>query len=124
MAEQDQRRSADVGRDERVDTLGWGVLFVAVGAVSLIPGLPEGAWLVAAGLVMLGACGVRARLGLPVPGVTLAIGAVALTAGIGTVAGLATATGPLALIVLGLALVAGDIHQARRRPHGASLRMG
>ena len=45
---------------DRVDTLGWGLLFVAIGAVSLMPAMPEGAWLVAAGLVMLGASGARA----------------------------------------------------------------
>ena len=34
---------------DRVDTIGWGLLFVAIGAVSLLPTMPDGAWLVAAG---------------------------------------------------------------------------
>ena len=86
---------------DRVDTLGWGLLFVAIGAVSLLPAMPDGAWLIAAGLVMLGASAARAWLRLPVSGVTVVVGIVALAAGVFTVAGLTTEVGPLVLIVLG-----------------------
>ena len=78
--------------------------FVAIGAVSLMPAMPEGAWLVAAGLVMLGASAVRAGMRLRVHGATVVVGVVALSAGIFTVAGLTTEVGPLVLIVLGLTL--------------------
>ena len=51
---------------DRVDTIGWGLLFVAIGAVNLMPGMPDGAWLIAAGIVMLGASAVRASMRLRV----------------------------------------------------------
>ena len=50
------------GSGERVDTTGWGVLFLAIGVVSLLPAMPNGSWLVAAGLVLLGASAVRASM--------------------------------------------------------------
>jgi hypothetical protein len=91
---------------DRVDTIGWGVLLLAIGAVSLVPAMPDGAWLVAAGLVMLASAAIRAWLGLPARGATVAIGIVALATGAFEVAGLMTEVAPLVLIVLGLTLVA------------------
>ncbi len=99
---------------DRIDTIGWGLLFMAIGAVSLVPTMPEGAWLVAAGVVMLGASVARARLGLSIRGVTVVVGVVALAAGIFSVAGLTTAVGPLVLIVLGLMLIVGALYRAQR----------
>ena len=98
---------------DRVDTIGWGLLFVAIGAVSLMPAMPDGAWLIAAGIVLLGASAVRAWMGLGAYGTTIIVGVVALSAGIFTVAGLTTEVGPLVLIVLGLALVVGAYRSQR-----------
>jgi hypothetical protein len=99
---------------DRVDSFGWGLLFVSVGATGLIPDLPEGSWLIAAGIVMLGASAARGQLRLPVRVVTVAVGGVALAAGIGVAAGLAAATGPIVLIVLGLVLVGEVLLRSRR----------
>jgi hypothetical protein len=98
----------------RVDTIGWGLLFVAIGAVSLVPAMPDGAWLIAAGIVMLAASAVHAWMGLHAYGTTIVVGVVALSAGIFTVAGLTTEVGPLVLIVLGLALVFAALHRSPR----------
>ena len=98
---------------DRVDTIGWGLLFVAIGAVSLMPAMPDGAWLIAAGIVMLGASAVRASMRLRAYGSTIVVGVVALSAGIFTAAGLTTVVGPLVLIVLGLALVVGALYRAQ-----------
>ncbi len=99
---------------DRVDTIGWGLLFMAIGAVSLMPAMPDGAWLIAAGIVLLGASAVRAWMGLGAYGTTIVVGVVALSAGIFTVAGLTTEVGPLVLIVLGLALVVGALYRSQR----------
>ena len=94
---------------DRVDMLGWGLLFVAIGAVTILPATPEGAWLVAAGLVMLGMSAARARLRLPVWGVTVFVGIAALAAGIFSIAGFGTWVGPLVLLVLGAKLILGAL---------------
>jgi hypothetical protein len=99
---------------DRADTIGWGVLFVAIGAVSLMPAMPDGAWLIAAGIVLLVASAVRAWMSLGAYGTTIVVGVVALSAGIFTVAGLTNEVGPLVLIVLGLALVVGALYRSRR----------
>jgi hypothetical protein len=102
------------GLSDRVDTIGWGTLFLAIGLVSLVPSLPDGAWLIAAGLVLLGSSVVRARLRLPVWDTTVVIGIAALGTGIFIVAGLTTEVVPLVLIVLGLTLVGLTLFRAPR----------
>jgi hypothetical protein len=99
---------------DRIDTIGWGLLFVAIGATSLMPSMPDGAWLIAAGIVMLAMSAARAWIGLGAYGTTVVVGVVALSAGVFTVAGLTTEIGPLVLIVLGLALIVGALVQAWR----------
>ena len=106
---------------DRIDTLGWGLLFVAIGVVSLMPAMPDGAWLVAAALVMLGASAVRLWLRLADRGVTVIVGLVALAAGVFTIAGLTTEVAPLVLIVLGLTLMVGALYRAQPRTSGAPL---
>jgi len=100
--------------DKRVDAIGWGLLFLAVGIVSLLPAMPDGAWLVAAGLVMLGVSGFRAWMRLPIHGATVVSGVVALAAGIFIAAGLTTQVGPLVLIVLGLTLLVTALYRSPR----------
>lgn len=91
--------------EDRLDTAGWGVLFVAVGAVLLIPGLPSGAWLAAVGVVMIGVSLMRVAVGLPVVWSTAIVGIAALVAGMAEVAGLEHAAGPLVLVALGITLI-------------------
>ena len=79
----------------RIDTLGWGALFIALGGVGLVPDLPKDAWLIAAGVVM--------------------VGVLALAAGLGSVAGLARATWPALLVALGLTLVVGALYRSQWR---------
>jgi hypothetical protein len=106
---------------DRVDLFGWGLLFLAVGAVALMPAMPDWSWLVATGLVMLGMSVVRVSLGLAIHGVTVVVGVVALAAGIFSAAGFETSVWPLALVVLGVTLMVGALSRARRPTHGTSL---
>jgi hypothetical protein len=113
-------RAARTELDKRVDILGWGVLFVVLGVVGLAPDLPDGAWLIAAGLVFIGVSVVRAIVRLPVSGFTTVVGVVALAAGLGSVAGLEAAVWPLMLIVLGLSLIVGAVYRTMRPSDTAS----
>ena len=97
------------------------MLFVVLGVVGLAPDLPEGAWLIAAGLVFIGVSVARAILRLPVSGFTTVVGAVALAAGVGSVAGLDEAVWPLMLIALGLSLIVGAVYRTVRPSDTASL---
>jgi hypothetical protein len=114
MTASDIEGATRAGLSDKVDTIGWGFLFLAIGAVSLMPSMPDGAWLVAAGLVMLGSSMVRAHLRLPVWHTTVVVGIVALATGIFISAGLTTEVIPLVLIVLGLTLVVGTLYRGLR----------
>jgi hypothetical protein len=117
----ERARATRAELDSRVDTLGWGVLFLVLGVVGLAPDLPEGSWLIAAGLVFLGVSVARAILRLPVSGFTTVLGVIALVAGVGSAAGLEAAVWPLVLIVLGLSLIVGVVYRTARPPAHASL---
>ncbi len=121
MTTHDTKQIASAELSARIDILGWGLLCVALGCVGLVPGWPKDAWLIAAGVVMIAVSLARATLRLPVRGLTTVVGTVALAAGIGSVVGLATATGPIVLIVLGLTLVIGALYRMQRPANLGSL---
>ena len=67
--------------DRRNQALAWGAMLIAVGAVNLIPGAPRGAGLLAIGAVLLGLNLTRFRSGIPINGISLAIGAASFLVG-------------------------------------------
>jgi hypothetical protein len=91
--------------EARLDTVGWGVLFVATGAVLLIPGLPAGSWLLAVGIVLVGVSLARVAVRLPVVLTMACVGVAALVAGAAEIAGLESAGGPLVLVAVGVTLI-------------------
>ena len=106
--------------DARLDAAGWGVLFVAVGAVLLVPGLPAGAWLAAVGVVMVGVNLVRVAIGLPVVWITAVVGIAGLVAGVAQVAGFESAAGPLVLVAVGVTLIGIAVDRTGRTARLAS----
>lgn len=98
----------------RLESVGWGVLFVAVGAVLLIPGMPSGSWLTAVGVVMVGVSVVRVRVGLPMAWTTLCVGVAALVAGAAEIAGLESSAGPLVLLAVGATLIGAAAYRPAR----------
>lgn len=124
MRAQRVRGSAAAALGDRVDTLGWGLLFVVVGVISLIPAMPDGAWLIGAGLVILIFGGGRALLGLPIRGTAVVVGIVALSAGVFTVLRLDEAIGPVVLVVLGLSVIVGSLVRSGEPARESSLAAG
>jgi hypothetical protein len=101
--------------ESRLDTVGWGLFFLMSGGVLLVPGLPDGSWLVGLGAIFLGLSAVRVSTGLPVSGFGVVVGVVAMAAGASAVAGIAVPWLALLLIACGLAIVARDVtHQVRQ----------
>ena len=91
----------------RLDVLGWGIFFLMTGVLMLFPGLPEGIWLVGLGALLLGLAAVRVALGLAIEWFGVILGAGALIAGFGTVAGIYIPVFALFLVACGLAIIAG-----------------
>ncbi len=99
--------------ERRFEALGWGVLLMAVGTIWLLPDVPHGSWLIAAGVIMLGLNAIRSFNGLRASGFSLVVGMLALIAGLGEFFGVAMPLFPIALIVIG----AGSLLKALRYKH-------
>ncbi len=97
----------------RIDAIGWGLLFLMTGILFLVPGVPDGTWLVGLGLLMLGGNATRLYIGLPIDRFGVLIGAGALIAGLGALAGLEIPVVALGLIACGLAIIAGQLGRGR-----------
>ena len=97
----------------RIEAIGWGLLLLMTGALLLIPGLPDGTWLVGLGLLLLGLNAARIYLGLRPDRFGVILGTGAIVAGLAIMAGIDVPVFALMLILCGLAIIAGQITRER-----------
>jgi hypothetical protein len=100
---------ARVNFGSRLDSIGWGILFLMSGVLLLLPGVPDGSWLAGVGAILLGLNAVRSLSGLPVDWFAVILGIIALACGAGMIAGVAVPGFALFMVLCGLALVAGQV---------------
>jgi hypothetical protein len=88
--------------NERLEDIGWALLFVMSGAILLVPGIPNpwGVWLLGAGLILLGLNTLRYASGIRPNLFTTGLGTIALVSGAGEFLGV-----DLPILALGLLLV-------------------
>ncbi len=93
--------------DKRLDALGWGLFLIMIGCLWLIPeeSVPEGTWLIGAGVIILGLIGIRILYGIKISGVWLVIGVLALAFGISDFSGLNLPVLPILIILFGLSII-------------------
>ncbi len=103
MSMSEQARKQDLNK--RLETVGWGLFLIMLGGFALVRTVPEGTWLIGAGLIMLGLNVVRLLLGIRASWFTLILGTVALLSGIGSVYGVDIPVGALLIILIGLAII-------------------
>ncbi len=103
MSMSEQARKQDLNK--RLETVGWGLFLIMLGGFALVKTVPEGTWLIGAGLIMLGLNAVRLLLGIRASWFTLILGTVALLSGIGSVYGVDIPVGALLIILIGLAII-------------------
>lgn len=89
----------------RLDQIGWGIFLVMIGTIWLVPGVPQGTWLIGTGILLLVLNAVRYRLGVDWSGVSIALGAFALAAGLGDMSGIKLPLFPICLVIIGAALI-------------------
>jgi len=101
----DSARKAALSR--RLEGIGWGVLLITLGTIWLLPErqVPPGSWLIAAGLIILGLSAIRYFNALRVSGFSLAVGILAMLAGLREYFGLELPLFAIALIGLGTCLL-------------------
>lgn len=111
----DELRQASIKSDlaRKLDTAGWGILFIWIG-VAWIASLGIGVLLVGAAVVVLGGQFVRKAVGLPLQLFSLFVGLYLATAGLWRLAGLEADIVPVLLILAGAALLISALARSRR----------
>jgi len=91
--------------NKRLEAISWGLFLIMLGGFALVKGVPEGTWLIGAGVIMLGLNAVRLALGIPISWFTIVLGTIVFFSGIGEVYGIDIPVGPLLIILIGLAII-------------------
>ena len=99
--------------DQRLQTISWGLFLIMLGGFALLKSVPEGTWLVGAGVIMLGLNAVRLLLGIRIGWFTVILGTLALLSGLGSVYGVSIPVGPLLVILIGLAIILRALDRSR-----------
>ena len=99
--------------NHRLETISWGLFLIMLGGFALLRTVPEGTWLIGAGVIMLALNAVRLLLGIRVSGFTVILGTVALFSGLGSVYGISIPVGPLLVILIGLAIIVRALDRSR-----------
>lgn len=95
--------------ERRLDSVGWGLLFLLVGVLALPNGTAEYAFAAGIGATMLGLNVVRVLLAVPVRWFSIILGAAFLAGGIGALAGLHMDIFVLFFVVAGAVTIVGAI---------------
>ncbi len=100
--------------NKRLEDIGWGLLLVMTGGIWLVPHVPAplGIWLTGTGLILLGINAVRYFRGIRLNRFTVALGALALAAGLEEFFSLDLPILALGLVLFGAIVLFG----ARRTP--------
>jgi hypothetical protein len=93
--------------NKRLDEIGWALFLIMIGGLWLLPAgkVPEGTWLVGAGLIMLGVNGVRYSNGIKVSSFTVILGVLALAGGLADFLGVKLPLFPILLILIGASII-------------------
>jgi hypothetical protein len=93
--------------DTRLESVGWGVLLITIGTIWLLPEkqIPQGSWLIAAGLILLGLNIIRYFNGIRMSGFSLVLGTLALLAGAGKLFAWGLPLFAIALIAIGACML-------------------
>jgi len=109
MEETHVATTPDVQRalSRRLDELAWALFLILIGAIWLMSAgtVPEGAWLVGAGLILLGISAVRSLKGIKMSGFAIVLGVLALVAGLGHLAGVKVPVFAILFIIIGASII-------------------
>ncbi len=97
--------------DDKITAIGWALFFVMIGGLLLMPKgiVPDSAWLIGAGLIMIGANIARRKNGIRLCGCGTGLGAVLLLAGIFGLFGIVFPIIPVLLVLVGVGIIMGIV---------------
>ncbi len=104
LANQDDEKTA---LNRRLERIGWGLFFLLTGGILLVPEaqVPQGTWLIAAGIVLLGLNAVRYLNHIKMSMFTTILGVLALAGGLGGFYGVELPLLALFLILVGASII-------------------
>ncbi|NTU85072.1 MAG: hypothetical protein HGA45_37880 [Chloroflexales bacterium] len=93
--------------NRRLEAVGWGLFLIIIGILWLAPQgvVPEGTWLIAAGLILLGVNLARYLNAIRLSGTSLLLGLLAIVFGIGEFFGLELPFVAILLIIFGAGMI-------------------
>jgi hypothetical protein len=93
--------------NKRLEDIGWALFLTMIGCILLVPAklVPQGAWLIGTGLIMLGINLVRYLNGIKVSAFTVILGTFALAAGFGDLFGVKLPLFAIFLILMGISIM-------------------
>jgi hypothetical protein len=94
--------------NHRLERISWGLFLIMIGGLWLVPNdwVPEGTWLIGAGLIMLGLNAARYLNGIAMSSFTIILGSLALAGGLAHLFGVALPLLPILLILIGAVIIA------------------
>lgn len=102
--------------NKRLEEIGWGLFLLLGGVILSVPHelLPQGAWLIAAGIILLGINVARYFFSIKASGLTVILGFIALAAGLGTAFGVNLPLFAVFLVIIGGFIVLKAMFAAKR----------
>ena len=113
-AEQEKR-----ALNKRLESAAWGLFLVFMGFIWLVPEarpewkVPDDAWLMGAGVILLGLNGIRYLKGIRPSGFTVFLGVLGVLLGIGGLLGVDLPVVPILVILVGLSMIGGMVFKKR-----------
>lgn len=107
MTTQGDETTRKLALDQRLEGFGWAALLITIGTLWLLPEhrVPQGSWLIAAGIILLGLNAIRSLNHIRMSGFSLVVGTVALIVGLAGFFGMNVPIFAIALIVIGLGIL-------------------
>ncbi|HWO00834.1 MAG TPA: hypothetical protein VNS63_16360 [Blastocatellia bacterium] len=104
MSDQSTR---DNSLNKRLEEIGWGLFLILIGVILLVPDVqaPQGIWLLAAALILLGLNAFRYLNGIKMSGFTISLGVLALAAGLGSIFGMKLPLFAILLVLVGASVI-------------------
>jgi hypothetical protein len=98
--------------NKRLESIGWGLCLIMIGGIWLVPDarVPEGTWLIGAGLIMLG----LNFSGIKMSGFTIILGILALGFGISDFFGVDLPLFPILIILIGANIILKPLIEKKR----------
>lgn len=93
--------------NKRLENISWGLFLIMIGGIALVPDslVPEGTWLLGAGLIMLGLNLARYLNQIPMSNFTIILGIIAFVSGISDFFNVDLPFFPILLIVIGAGIL-------------------